>query len=199
MNNELIGELLQGLTDDVASVKKSLAEQKVPVDYRPTLEKLATIVLALQETVAEPVAVPAATPASPSPAGVSKDLEKQLRQAVAEEVRRHHPDRPLTQAVQYGVWVFVGVLALLFLSWWGWWNAAAVRDQRERSAWLWRETMQTNPAFAVSVGARWRQDSVKFQEETLRLEERERLLLEAQRKRAEAVMLEKQATPRKTK
>jgi len=195
MNNELIGELLQGLTDDVASVKKSLAEQQVPVDYRPTLEKLATVVLALQETAARPVA----GPVSPPPAGESKDLEKQLRQAVAEEVRRHHPDRPLTQAVQYGVWVFVGVLALLFLSWWGWWNAAAVRDQRERSAWLWRETMQTNPAFAVSVGARWRQDSVKFQEETLRLEERERLLLEAQRKRAEAVILEKQATPKKAK
>lgn len=195
MNNELIGELLQGLTDDVASVKNSLAEQQVPVDYRPTLEKLATIVLALKETAARP----AAGPVSPPPAGESKDLEKQLRQAVAEEVRRHHPDRPLTQAVQYGVWVFVGVLALLFLSWWGWWNAAAVRDQRERSAWLWRETMQTNPAFAVAVGARWRQDSVKFQEETLRLEERERLLLEAQRKRAEAVILEKQATPKKAK
>lgn len=195
MNNELIGELLQGLTDDVASVKKSLAEQQVPVDYRPTLEKLATIVLALQEKAARP----ADGPVSPPPAGESKDLEKQLRQVVAEEMRRHHPDRPLTQAVQYGVWVFVGVLALLFLSWWGWWNAAAVRDQRERSAWLWREIMQTNPAFAVSVGARWRQDSVKFQEETLRLEERERLLVEAQRKRAEAVMLEKQATPKKAK
>lgn len=195
MNNELIGELLQGLTDDVASVKKSLAEQQVPVDYRPTLEKLATIVLALQEKAARP----AAGPVSPPPAGESKDLEKQLRQAVAEEVRRHHPDRPLTQAMQYGVWVFVGVLALLFLSWWGWWNAAAVRDQRERSTWLWRETMQTNPAFAVSVAARWRQDSVKFQEETVRLEERERLLLEAQRKRAEAVVLEKQATSKKDK
>lgn len=191
MNNELIGELLQGLTDDVASVKKSLAEQRPPLDYRPSIEKMATIVLALQKTAAAPV--------SASPGGVGKDLEKQLRQAVAEEVRRYHPDRPLTQAVRYGVWVFVGVLAVLFLSWWGWWNAAAVRDQRERSAWLWRETMQTNPAFAISVTARWRQDSVKFQEETIRLEERERLLLQAQRKRAEAVILEKQATPQKTK
>lgn len=195
MNNELIGELLQGLTDDVASVKKSLADQRPAVDYRPTLEKLATIVLALQEAAAKP----AAALVSPPPGGMGKDLEKQLRQAVAEEVRRHHPDRPLTQAVQYGVWVFVGVLAVLFLSWWGWWNAAAVRDQRERSAWLWRETMQTNPAFAVSVAGRWRQDSVKFQEETIRLEERERLLLQAQRKRAEAVVLEKQATPKKAK
>ncbi|MBC6700469.1 hypothetical protein [Hymenobacter sp. BT190] len=195
MNNELIGELLQGLTDDVASVKKSLVEQPVPVDYRPTLEKLATIVLALQQTAAKP----APAPASPAPVGVSKELEQQLRQAVAEEVRRHHPDRPLTQAVRYGVWVFIGVLALLFLSWWGWWNAAAVRDQRERSAWLWRETMQTNPTYTASVTARWRQDSVKFQEETIRLEERERLLLEAQRKRAEAVVLEKEATSKKVK
>ena len=195
MNNELIGELLQGLTDDVASVKKSLAEQQVPVDYRPTLETLTATVLALQATAARPAAAPVSAP----PAGAGRDLEKQLRQAVAEEVQRHHPDRPLKQAVQYGVWVFVGVLALLFLSWWGWWNAAAVRDERERSAWLWRETTQTNPAFAVSVAARWRQDSVKFQEETIRLEERERLLLEAQRKRAEAVILEKQATPKKAK
>ena len=107
--------------------------------------------------------------------------------------------RPLTQAVRYGVWVFVGVLGLLFLSWWGWWNAAAVRDQRERSAWLWRETMQTNPTYTASVTARWRQDSVKFQEETLRLEERQRLLLVAQRKRAEAVVLEKEATSKKAK
>ncbi|NVO33109.1 hypothetical protein [Hymenobacter lapidiphilus] len=194
MNNELIGELLQGLTDDVASVKKSLAEQQSSVDYGPSIERMATMVLAMQETVARPAA-----PVNPSPVGVSKELEKQLRQAVAEEVQRHHPDRPLTQAVRYGVWVLVGVLALLFLSWWGWWNAAAVRDQRERSAWLWRETMQTNPTYTASVTARWRQDSVKFQEETIRLEERERLLLEAQRKRAEAVVLEKEATSTKTK
>ncbi|OGX85383.1 hypothetical protein [Hymenobacter glacialis] len=194
MNNELIGELLQGLTDDVASVKKSLAAQQAPVDYRPSIERMATMVLALQETVARPAA-----PASPPPVGVSKELEQQLRQAVAEEVRRHHPDRPLTQAVQYGVWVFVGVLALLLASWWGWWNAAAVRDQRERSAWLWRETRQTNPAYTTSVTERWRQDSVKFQEATIRLEERERLLLEAQRKRAEAVVLEKEATAKKAK
>jgi len=41
--------------------------------------------------------------------------------------------------------------------------------------------------------------SVKFQEQILQLEERERPLLQAQRKRAEAQMLEKQATPTKTK
>ncbi|MCC2548562.1 hypothetical protein LJY25_19090 [Hymenobacter sp. BT175] len=194
MNNELIGELLQGLTDDVASLKKSLAEQQTPIDYRPSIERMATMVLAMQETVAKPAAL-----VSPPPVGVSKELEQQLRQAVAEEVRRNHPERPLTQAVRYGVWVFVGVLALLLASWWGWWNAAAVRDQRERSAWLWRETMQTNPTYTASVTARWRQDSVKFQEETIRLEERERLLLEAQRKRAEAVVLEKEATSKKAK
>lgn len=195
MNNELIGELLQGLTDDVASVKKSLAEQPVPVDYRPTLEKLATIVLALQQTAAKP----APTPASPAPVGVSKELEQQLRQAVAEEVRRHHPDRPLTQAVRYGVWVFVGVLALLFLSWWGWWNAAAVRDQRERSAWLWRHTAQLNYRYTSSLTAQWRQDSVKFQEITIEMEEQKRLKLEAQRKREEAMVLEKQAAAKKVK
>lgn len=194
MNNELIGELLQGLTDDVASVKKSLAEQQAPVDYRPSIERMATMVLAMQETVAKPAAA-----VSLPPVEVSKELEQQLRQAVAEEVRRYHPDRPLTQAVRYGVWVLVGVLALLLASWWGWWNAAAVRDQRERSAWLWRETRQTNPTYTASVSARWRQDSVKFQEETIRLEERERLLLEAQRKRAEAVVLEREATSKRAK
>ena len=195
MNNELLGELLQGLTDDMASVKKSLAEQQPPLDYRPTLEKLATAVSALQETAAKPVA----PPVNPLAGDVGKNLEQLLRQAVAEEVRRYHPDRPLTQAVRYGVWVFVGVLALLILSWWGWRNAAHVRDQHERSAWLWRATMQAEPSFAAAVTAQWRQDSVKFQEQTLQSEERERLLLQAQRKRAEAEILERQAAPSKTK
>ncbi|MFC7670468.1 hypothetical protein ACFQT0_26340 [Hymenobacter humi] len=165
------------------------------MDYRPTLEKLATIVLEVQEAAAKPAPVPE----NAAPAGVGKDLEQQLRQAVAEEVRRHHPDRPLTELVRYGVWAFIGLLVVLCLSLWGWWNAATVRDQYERSAWLWRETMQTNPAYAVSVGARWRQDSVTFQEQTIRLEERERLLVQAQRKRAEALQLEKQASHKRTK
>jgi hypothetical protein len=172
-----------------------LAEQQPPLDYRPVIEKLAAMVLALQKTVAKLAPVPV----NPAPVIDTKGLEKQLRQAVAEEVRRYHPDRPLTQAVRYGVWVFVGVLALLFLSWWGWWNAAAVRDQRERSAWFWRATVQAEPAFATSVTTQWRQDSVKFQEQILQSEGQERLLLQAQRKRLEAEILEKQATQQKPK
>jgi hypothetical protein len=55
-------------------------------------------------------------------------------------------------------------------------EAAAVRDQRERSALLCRATMQTEQAFTISVAAQWRLGSVKFEEQTLQSEELERQL-----------------------
>jgi hypothetical protein len=120
MNNDLLGELLQGLTDDVASVRKSVANQPQPKDYGPALDKLAASVLALREVVTRPAVLPVPAPISTAPAVDTKALEQQLRQAVAEEVRRYHPDRPLTQAVRYGIWVFIGVLGLLCVSLSGW-------------------------------------------------------------------------------
>lgn len=131
MNNDLLGELLQGLTEDIASVKKSLGAQPPPKDYEPALERLAASVLALREVVAKRAAstAPAPGPVNTAPVLDEKALEQQLRRAIAEEVRRYHPDRPLTQAIRYGIWVFIGVLGLLCLSWFGWWNAAQARDR----------------------------------------------------------------------
>lgn len=137
MNNDLLGELLQGLTEDVASVKKNLGAQSPPKDYGPVLEKLAASVLALREVVVKQAASPATAPGPVNTALVlDEKAPEQLRRAIAEEVRHYHPNRPLTQAIRYGIWVFVGVLGLLCLSWFGWWNAAQARDRYTRSNWF---------------------------------------------------------------
>ncbi|MBO3273271.1 hypothetical protein [Hymenobacter defluvii] len=198
MNSDLIGELLQGLTQDVTSVKKSLAAQPHPQDYGPALEKLTASVLNLQQAVAKSAAASnAPTPAVATPMLDASVLEQQLRRAVAEEIRRYHPDRPLTQAVRYGIWVFIGVLGLLCLSWFGWWNAAQVRDHYARSNWFWRYTQQTSGAYAANVLASWRQDSASLQQRIEQAEAAELLRLQAQRKREEAATLEAQAAQSK--
>lgn len=126
-----------------------------------------------------------------------KALEQQLRQAVAEEIRKLHPDRPISQAIWYGTITFGVVLLLLCCSLFGWWNAAAARDKYERSNWFWRYTRQTSGQYAANVAASWRQDSLTLQRRIEQAEANEVLRLQAQRKREEAAALEAQATQRK--
>ncbi|TDN39613.1 hypothetical protein E4631_23005 [Hymenobacter sp. UV11] len=194
MNDELIGELLQGLTDDITSIKKTLAAQPGPVDYRPSLEKLATAVGELHaqtKAVKPPVAAPA-------PAVNAQALEQQLRRAVAEEVRRNNPDYRVSKGVLVGMLALLVSFGLNGLMGWFLLDAQQARDRYRGGDWLYRGLRQVNPSQAASLQQTYQHDASAFQVRVGELERADSIALQAAAFSQQARVLEAQAKAAKS-
>lgn len=157
---ELLTELVQRLTEDVAEVKQLLADQPKPttlLDARSTLEKVANAVNGLRNEVNElKQQKPQATSVDITP------LISQL-QSLREEVRRSPANR-ITKGVQYGLGLLIlsllttGVLAYYATKW------KAERDSLVASDWKWRVVRQDAPVYAAELDNAFAHDSAYYYE-----------------------------------
>lgn len=165
---ELLTELVQRLTEDVAEVKQLLADQPKPttlLDARSTLEKVANAVNGLRSEVGDlKQQKPQATPVDLSP------LTGQI-QSLREEVRRSPANR-ITKGVQYGLGLLIvsllttGVLAYYAAKW------KAERDSLAASDWKWRVVRQDSPIYAAELDNAFAHDSAYYyQKRVVELEE----------------------------
>lgn len=165
---ELLTELVQHLTEDVAQVKQLLAEQPKPttlLDARSTLEKVANAVNGLRSEVSE------LKQQKPQAASVDLTPLTSQIQSLREEVRRS-PANGITKGVQYGLGLLLlsvlttGVLAYYAIKW------KAERDTLVASDWKWRIVRQDSPIYAAELDNAFAHDSAYYyQKRVVELEE----------------------------
>lgn len=164
---ELLTELVQSLTNDVADLKKMVASQaksSAPVDMRPTLEKVANAINGIRGQVES-------LSQQKTPAAVVdlSRVEEQLRQ-LQQQVRQSPANR-ISKAVQYGT----GLLAvsLLLTGVLGYW-AMKWKDERdhfEESDWKWRGVGQMYPEVHQKLSTIYADSAAYFQARTVELEQ----------------------------
>lgn len=187
---ELLTELVQHLTQDVAEVKQLLANQPKPttlLDARSTLEKVANAVNGLRSEVGDLK--------QQKPPAISVDLSpltSQL-QSLREEVRRSPANR-ITKGVQYGLGLLIvslmstGLLAYYAIKW------KDERDAFEVSDWKWRTVRQDGPAYAAQLDGAFTHDSASYyQQRVLELEQADATREAARKASEQAKTLSEQA------
>lgn len=138
--NELVGELLQGLTQDISRLQQSVNQlgRQVPPDYRASIEALTQAVEVLQKR-------------SLATSGPSDQRAVLEQLAALEQSVRQRPEYRLSQYVRYGGYVFgLMVVLVITLTWFGLsWKRE--RDEYEQAYWdaSWRVryTKQANADF----------------------------------------------------
>lgn len=137
--NDLISELLQGLTTDMEKLRHQVGKLPVqsPTDYRATIEQLTQAVQALGQEPPKAAAVDLT--------GISTQLDR------IEKQHYQHPDYQMSRAVQYGSYAF-GVLVVLLvgmsvlgLHW------RSERNDFEVSDWKWRNERQADPVYVSKI------------------------------------------------
>ena len=165
---ELLTELVQRLTNDVAELKKLVASQPQPttlLDAKSSLEKVANAINGLRNDMQAGKPQP--------PTGASLDLRPQF-DALSQQIRQR-PEYRLSQYVRYGGYVF-GLLVILLagVTW------LALDWKRERDAyapvyeaahWRVRYTQQANPDFYAYMEGVFAKDASKVQQWTLEQEQ----------------------------
>ncbi len=195
--NELIGELLDGLTNDVKALKTQLAKlpTQAPVDYRPQLEALARSVQELPGKLAPPAAAVDLSP-------VLSRLDR------IEHQQRQRPEYRMSEYVRYGGYAF-GVMVVLLATMT--WLALSWRSERDEYAqayshdnWRVRYTRQANPEYYSFMEAKFKDaELIKWIREQEEADERRELARQAQEQakamNAQADQLEGKARPAKRK
>jgi len=186
-NSELIGELLQALTNDVQGLKTQLDKlpTQAPVDYRAHLEALARSVQALPDKL-------------PPPAAAVVDLSPVVsRLDRMEHQHRQRPDYQMSQYVRYGGYAF-GVMVVLLATMT--WLALSWRNERDEYAqaythdnWRVRYTQQANPDFYAYMEGVFANDGSQVQQWTLEQEEADQKRALARQAAEQAAALTKQA------
>lgn len=156
---ELLAELVQTLTKDVAELKKLVADQPKPTappDLRPTLEKLASALNELRNEVGELSERP--TPA-PAPAVDLSTITSRFDGL--ERLIRQRPEYKMSQYVQYGAYAFGLMVVLLATSVW---LALSWRSERDEYAqaytqdnWRVRYTKQADPDYYNFMEAKFKE------------------------------------------
>lgn len=158
----LLREMVEGLTDDVASLTKLLtAEESKPAtlsDLKPFLQRVADAIRGLREQVKTLPEV------KPQPQAQVVDLTEVLTEvrAVRQELRKT-PTYRISKAVQYGAGLLVvsllvtGILAYYATKW------RAERDAFEVSDWKWRAVRQVDAKYVREVDAGFEIDSISQQ------------------------------------
>ncbi|GAB4041824.1 hypothetical protein [Spirosoma gilvum] len=187
---ELLTELVQHLTQDVAEVKQLLANQPKPttlLDARSTLEKVANAVNGLRSEVSDLK--------QQKPQATSVDLTpiSQQLQLLREDVRRSPANR-ITRGVQYGLilllvsLVSTGILAYYAIKW------KDERDQFEVSDWKWRAVRQDGPTYAAQLDGAFAHDSGSYyQQRVIKLEQADATREAARKASEQAKALSEQA------
>lgn len=139
-NSELLGELLQALTNDVQALRTKVEQLPTgtPPDYGASLAGLTTAVQALRHEVAQAAAAP--------------DQQAITARLVGlEQLVRQRPEYKMSRYVQYGGYAFGVLVVLLVVSVW---YALSWRSERQDYAqaytqdhWRVRYTQQANPAY----------------------------------------------------
>lgn len=186
-NSELIGELLQALTNDVQGLKTQLDKlpTQAPVDYRAHLEALTRSVQALPDKL-------------PPPAAAAVDLSPVVsRLDRMEHQHRQRPDYQMSQYVRYGGYAF-GVMVVLLATMT--WLALSWRNERDEYAqaythdnWRVRYTQQANPDFYAYMEGVFAKDGSQVQQWTLEQEEADQKRALARQAAEQAAALTKQA------
>lgn len=150
---ELLTELVQSLTNDVAELKKMVAGQPQPttlLDAKSSLEKVAQAINGLRKDINEGKQAPTATPL---------DLRPQL-EALSQQIRQR-PEYRLSQYVRYGGYVF-GLLVVLLvgvtwlaLDWKG--ERDEYKPAYEQANWRLRYTKQANPDYYSFMEAKFKE------------------------------------------
>jgi hypothetical protein len=137
--SELVGELLQALTNDVQALRKKVEQLPTgtPPDYGASLAGLTTAVQALRH--------------GPPPAAAPDQSAITARLDRLEQLVRQRPEYKMSRYVQYGGYGFGVLVVLLVVSVW---YALSWRSDREAYAqaytqdhWRVRYTQQANPAY----------------------------------------------------
>lgn len=138
--NELMGELLQALIDEVKTLQVKI--EKLPTqtspDYRTRLDELTQAVQGLQSQ-----AKPTAPAIDLSP--ITSRLDR------LEQTHRQSPERKMSQYLQVGAYGFGLMVVLLVTVTWQAWRLRTERDQYREAFtadnWRVRYTKQVNPEF----------------------------------------------------
>ena len=157
---EMLAELVQTLTNDVADLKKMVADQPkltAPPDPQPTLEKLASALDGLRGEVGKLGERQPSTPAVDL-SGITSRLD-QVERAVLQR-----PEYKMSQYVQYGIYAFGLMVVLLVTSVW---FALAWRSERDEYAqaytqdnWRVRYTRQANPDYYHFMEAKFKESGI---------------------------------------
>ena len=152
--SELVGELIQGLTDDIKALqaKVELLPTEAPPDYRESIHSLARSVQELQGKAQ--TQAPAPVPAIDLTPVLNRleRIEQQIRQ---------RPEYTMSQYVRYGAYAF-GLVVVLLVG--VTWLALSWRSEREDYAqayahdnWRVRYTRQADPDYYNFMEAKFKE------------------------------------------
>lgn len=149
---DLLAELMQGLTNDVAKLTRLIERQAQPVTAEvldPALESITQALSGLQGQVKHLASLSPPSAAPPAPTLDLTGLERQVG-ALRQEVREK-PDYQVSQYVRYGgLFVVLALVSLVAMTWFG----LSWRSERDNYAsaytaadWRLRYTKQANVAY----------------------------------------------------
>lgn len=184
--SELVGELLQALTNDVQALRKKVdaLPTGLPPDYGARLADLTTAVQALKNA-------PTQAAVDPDQRGIIARFDR------LEQLVRQRPEYTLSQAVRYGVvgfWLLVvalGVTTWYCLDWKA--KADHYLTQWTEDNWRVRYTEQANPAYYATMEGFFAKDAAKVRQWTYDQEQADEKRELAQKASRQAKALSDQA------
>lgn len=162
--NELIGELLQGLINDVKKLQLKL--DKLPnqsaLDYRASIDELTKAVQSLQNQSKQ-------TPPAIDLTLITSRLDR------LEQNYRRSPERKMSQYLQVGAYGFELMVILLATVTWQAWSLRSERDKYleafTRDNWRVRYTKQVNPEYYSYMEGVYAKDAAALMKWTLEQEQ----------------------------
>ena len=185
-NSELVGELLQALTNDVQALGKKVdaLPTGLPPDYGARLTELTTAVQALRHELTQR--------AAPDDRALIARLDRMESRQTAS------PTYVMSQAVRYGVvgfWLLVvalGVTTWYCLDWKA--KADHYLTQWTEDNWRVRYTEQANPAYYATMEGFFAKDAAKVRQWTYDQEQADEKRVLAQQAARQAQALRQQAS-----
>lgn len=138
--NELVGELLQSLIDEVKVLQTKLGKlpTDTPPDYRASIDALTKAVQSLQSQAKQ-------TPPTIDLSPLTSRLDR------LEQAHRQSPERKMSQYLQVGAYGFGLMVVLLATVTWQAWSLRSERDKYleafTQDNWRVRYTKQINPEY----------------------------------------------------
>lgn len=138
--NELVGELLQGLIEDVKKLQTKLDElpNQAQPNYRDSIDALTKAVQGLQSQSKQ---IPPAIDLTP----ITSRLDR------LEQAHRQSPERKMSQYLQVGAYGFGLMVVLLVTVTWQAWSLRRERSEFEVSDWKWRNLRQVDPIYVRKI------------------------------------------------
>lgn len=138
--NELMGELLQSLIDEVKELQTKI--RKMPTqtspDYGTRLDELTKAVQGLQSQAKQ---MPSTIDLNP----LTSRLDR------LEQAHRQSPERKMSQYLQVGAYGFGLMVILLITVTWKAWSLRSERSAFEVSDWKWRNLRQVDPVYVRKI------------------------------------------------